>query len=826
MTTLSFADLQSPDQLRQLLVERGLHAADAPADQLFALAPEQQLLLRGARIVAVADPAPATNTLVVLWLPRATLPQEVLRTMRRELERTTRDALVVCAASWQQATLYLLVQEQVRQGDQAEQPVPVWGGVNFAALRPADRQALALLDLRGVDHHLLGQRLGWAFRRARRPTPYQNQGLFSNYFLQQRLGGDTSALSVAWQRLGDTMPALQAVVAETLKGGAAGLDLAATRSLLGPLLAALGWTAAGTAGQLELRSGGAAVALCQVLPWDTSLDGALQAPDGGVAPALQLIGRLTAQTAVLWGILTNGRTWRLIGRQATSTSGVFYEVDLADLQAIGADDAADLRWLAAFFGAQWLAAPAGQPALLSEVYQSGQFWAEQLGGDLKTAIFRDVFVDLANALAEGARRAALMPEPTTETLFRATLVLLYRLLFVLYAESRRLLPLTSPAYYVHSLTFALSTLALQQQGLVRATVFSLDTADPRLWQHLQALFRAVADGNAAWHVPHYNGGLFAATTSSAHQLLADLDAVANDYLASGLDRLARDADARQATTENEALRLIDYMDLDVRRLGSIYEGLLEFQLRRADSAGEVVNGQLQAASATRGRKPGGRLVAAGEVYLTTTRQDRKASGSYYTPDYIVRYIVEQTVGPVLAQRATQFHAHLARVRTITTSLRRTQDAGTIAGLRAQLSDANTAAVDALLDLKVLDPAMGSGHFLVAAVNFLSDQIIAIIKDAPDNPLLPQLAAVRTAIRANLAAQGIPASAVPDEQLSDQVLLRRMVMKRCIYGVDLNDMAVELAKLSLWLELVRRRRAAVVPRPSSALGQFAGRHLGG
>jgi hypothetical protein len=814
MTTTSFAELDSPQRLRSILAERGYFSTDAPADKLFDLPPDQIGLMQGAQIVALAGPAADDNTLVVLWVPRPSLIQDVLRRIRRRLAENTRDGLIFCAQSWQKATLYLLRQEDIPQTGQ-DQPVadkvPFWE-LNFSALRPADRQGLALLDIRTEDPYDLGKPLLRAFRRAMRETLYQNQGLFSNHYLNERLEADNEPHNAAWHALAADMPALHKLIQSALAAGVAGRDLAQTEALvIRPLLQALGWQPATKSvnGQIDLRLGGTTVAFCHMLAWDTPLDVA-PLPDDLLAqspsPDMQLIGRFSGQKSVLWGMLTNGRIWRLISRQATSTSGVFYEVDLPDLIEVGAPDDRDLRWFAAFFSADWLHAPAGQPGLLDVVYQSGQLWAEKLGNDLKQAIFKDVFVDLANALAEGVRRTG--SEPDLRTVYRATLVLLYRLLFMLYAESRHLLPLTTPSYYPNSLTYLLSTLALKQHSLVpKASVFSLQTDDPRLWLKLRALFQAIAAGNADWNVPHYNGGLFADDTSPAHELLASLDGVANDYLTKGLDRLARDQDARGATTENAVLRLIDYMDLDVRRLGSIYEGLLEFQLRRAKEHGEVIDGQLTPVSARKGRRNIGRLVQIGEVYLETTRQDRKASGSYYTPDYIVRYIIEQTVGPVLEQRAVRFGEAMSKLLEARTQLRRAEqkidnpryDLNDYRNKKTHVAALEEAAFEALLDLKVLDPAMGSGHFLVAAVNYLSDQIIAILQRHVDNPVLPRLAQVRAAIRKNLDEQGISGAVVPDQQISDRVLLRRMVMKRCIYGVDLNDMAVELAKLSLWLD---------------------------
>ena len=115
--------------------------------------------------------------------------------------------------------------------------------------------------------------------------------------------------------------------------------------------------------------------------------------------------------------------------------------------------------------------------------------------------------------------------------------------------------------------------------------------------------------------------------------------------------------------------------------------------------------------------------------------------------------------------------------------------------------------EAVLELKVLDPAMGSGHFLVTAVDFLADYIADLVEyvpavpewldgdDAYESPLVERVAAIRH----DILQRAREANWVLDEaQLSDQTIIRRMVLKRCIYGVDKNPLTVELAKVSLWL----------------------------
>jgi Eco57I restriction-modification methylase len=105
-------------------------------------------------------------------------------------------------------------------------------------------------------------------------------------------------------------------------------------------------------------------------------------------------------------------------------------------------------------------------------------------------------------------------------------------------------------------------------------------------------------------------------------------------------------------------------------------------------------------------------------------------------------------------------------------------------------------VERLFDLKVLDPAMGSGHFLVEAVDFITDRLLTFLNAFPINPVSFALERTRRSILESLGEQGV---AVDPGKLTDINLLKRHVLKRCIYGVDLNPMAVELAKVSLWLD---------------------------
>ncbi|MDE2841570.1 MAG: hypothetical protein OXM03_13165, partial [Chloroflexota bacterium] len=177
---------------------------------------------------------------------------------------------------------------------------------------------------------------------------------------------------------------------------------------------------------------------------------------------------------------------------------------------------------------------------------------------------------------------------------------------------------------------------------------------------------------------------------------------------------------------------------------------------------------------------------------------RKDSGSFYTPQELVDLIVEKTLAPLVEERLQAFEAKAAQLRS---------DRRPKADRLKELQALDPA--EAALDLKILDPAMGSGHFLVTAVDYLSDYIADLVEYEPgvpewlDNdggnayvsPLVDRI----DRMRAEISGRARESRWTIDEsQLTDQAIIRRMVLKRCIYGVDKNPLAVELAKVALWL----------------------------
>ena len=205
------------------------------------------------------------------------------------------------------------------------------------------------------------------------------------------------------------------------------------------------------------------------------------------------------------------------------------------------------------------------------------------------------------------------------------------------------------------------------------------------------------------------------------------------------------------------------------------------------------------------------------------KSERKATGSYYTPDHIVQYIVDSAVGPVLAAKLDAlrpalrdaektYHRWMRNLRD-NPSLLPSPDSSPRNWLAKQTYGVHRGLVEQVFDCKVLDPAMGSGHFLVQAVDFITDKLLHFLNSFPVNPVAAALEHTRRSILESLSDQGV---SVDPDRLTDVHLPKRHVLKRCIYGVDLNPMAVELAKVFALAGRLHARCPPVVPGPPPAM----------
>jgi hypothetical protein len=288
--------------------------------------------------------------------------------------------------------------------------------------------------------------------------------------------------------------------------------------------------------------------------------------------------------------------------------------------------------------------------------------------------------------------------------FEQALTIVYRILFLLFAEARSLVPLWHPVYRQ---SYSVETLLSSAE---------LSGPAPGLWDALRAIARLAHAGCRAGdlRVTPFNGRLFSpARTPLAERRGLD-DEAARRAILSLSTRPAPDRAGRER---------IAYRDLGVEQLGAVYETLLDYE-PRIQRAGRPSNTD---------RTPPGRQRPRPVVTLATGSGIRKATGTFYTPQPIADYVVRRTLGPLLQDLPS----------------------------------------DRVLQLRIVDPAMGSGAFLVAANRYLA-----------------------AAYEAALIREG--RCHASDLNEPERASIRRSIAERCLYGVDVNPMAVQLARLSLWL----------------------------
>lgn len=388
-----------------------------------------------------------------------------------------------------------------------------------------------------------------------------------------------------------------------------------------------------------------------------------------------------------WGIAFNGTSLRLLDlRRAYARRHIEF-----DIEAI-------LDHLPSFHLLWACLRAAAFDSLLASLVEASARHGVGVCTALRTGVLEGIEL-LMRALLIG-RTGIRRPAPTAAGLVNAyeqAITVAYRVLFLLFAESRGLLPGWHPVYRGGYSVAALRSIA-ERPGLHRG-----------FWETLQAISRMAHAGCHAGdlHVTAFNGRLFAPSRAQ----LAEHRAV-DDGL------VGRAVVALTTRRSSSGLERIAFRDLGVEQLGAVYESVLDYEPAVA-----------RAAEPTSDRPQ----VRPQSVRLVGTGTRRKASGTFYTPAAITAHLVRETLGPLV----------------------------------------NGAPPEAILRLKVVDPAMGSGAFLVAACRYLAEAYErAVVRETGRMP-----------------------SDITDGERAEY---RRLIAQRCLYGVDVNPMAVQVARLSMWL----------------------------
>ena len=424
--------------------------------------------------------------------------------------------------------------------------------------------------------------------------------------------------------------------------------------------------------------------------------------DRSRSPAFALQDYLNDTEEALWGIVTNGTHLRLMRDNASLTRPAYIEADLA--QIFSTEDIAS-------FAALWLLihrsrfGVADTPATDCPLERwreagsrEGEAARDRLAGQVQIALkvlgsgFLEANPELAAKLKSG--------EVNLTTWFNELLRLVYRLIFLMVAEDRNLLHPSKSKAEARALYAEGYSLAALRKQCYRAATW--DKHHDR-YEGIKIVFRALAHGQEALALPAL-GGLF------AEDRLPHLETarLRNRAFMDALYRLSWLAD-------KTGMVPVNWRAMETEELGSVYESLLELQPQLGDD--------------------GKTLVFASEASEQKGNQ-RKTTGSYYTPDSLVQALLDTALDPVLDKTETE---------------------------------ADDPA-KALLKLSVIDPACGSGHFLLAAARRIATRL------------------------ARIRAEGTPS-------LADFRHALRDVARCCIHGVDRNPMAVELTKVALWIETV-------------------------
>lgn len=599
---------------------------------------------------------------------------------------------------------------------------------------------------------------------------------FSHFYLDRGLP-DEKALKryLAVER--DELRDARALVRDARRTLASRVTAASTESaLLRPLGQLLGWHV-GSETAIETtqgrEAGGIALLDARGAIWAR---GFAAAPDTGIDDPppgrhrrfslAATIARILETSGTPYAIACNARELRFVRRaEGQLTSALVF--DLGALVEHGV--AVDRAW-ALLFGLLRQQSIDASPRVLDEVVRLGRFEMVQAGKTLGKQV-REAIVHFVRGLYDDPENRAQLPAADDEAglarLYGEVLRVLYRCLFALYAEARNLVPIDLPIY--------------RESYALRGTYPTTGLA-ARLRATFRLLQRGADLGNGE-AVPAFAGSLFSDEAAPLVDALRWSDLAVAKML------------AELTHVESKRGRVpVSYRELDVEQLGSIYEGLLELTLALASEPLERINldgrelvvdrvqlAVLQQSAMPAAREPesaandddefdadedeeddepedaepaprarvkrhklrGVGTLAAGQPYLKTWL-GRKESASYYTARDLVDFLVRETIDPL----------------------------------------ATNAEPQAILALRIVDPAMGSGHFLIGAARRLA---------------LHLLAAYRR-IAARDGEETLPAALQRawDDESESLTLCRQLVAVHCLYGVDKNPLAVDLARVALWL----------------------------
>jgi len=408
-----------------------------------------------------------------------------------------------------------------------------------------------------------------------------------------------------------------------------------------------------------------------------------------------------------WGILSNGHKIRILRDFHHSITKGYLEFDLEGIFETAS--LSDFRVMFILlhrtrFENQYEQDSSEDKCILETIYEKSQETGIEVGNKLRDQV-RNAIESLGNGFIQNIDTENLETD-YPKHLYEEILNIIYRILFLLFAEQKGWLPIKNEVY---AKTYSINALRELSE---RAELINDEHDD--LWAGLKITFKLVSKGYTFTdgdHVNAFGGQLFSEkkiNTSYQYRLK-------NKFLLTAIKELSY-------FEQDKVKHKINYATLAIEALGSVYESLLDYE-PRINKEEEQINGK---------------LYPKGAFILDDRSTERKTTGSYYTDSRLVAQLIDSALVPVIENAINE-------------------------------KESQKEMEEAILDLNVCDMAMGSAAFLVAALNKMGEELAKIRKGEEELPT--------------------------EEQLREA---KRDVLQNCIYGVDINPMAVELAKFSLWI----------------------------
>ena len=492
--------------------------------------------------------------------------------------------------------------------------------------------------------------------------------------------------------------------------------------------------------------------------------------------------------------MTNGRIWRFYDNSKLSATKIFYEIDLEAILAMSnphdestlARHQTELKshilsQLQAFnyfyhiFHAKNFTQDSKDTSTISHILEKNAQSKTNIEDDLQSLIYG---INGRDSLFEkiGACIYIANAESSLEQVYENALYFIFRLLFIAYFEDKFDEALEKHSCFKQRISLYTLLNEIQDNEIKQAKASPKSTSytkhqAPKHKSYigiarLEEIFRIYNEGNPNYDMPLFNGGLFDSTKTP---LLATPKIFSDTDLIEILETLFYYTDSLNTYKR-------DYRTLSVAHLGTIYEGLLSYFFDKADEdifylvyapkirgkakgkakSQDIIEGYFDSYDYEKIAKTHTihriQNYKKGQIYLKNTSNSRKSTASFYTPESITKF---------LCQEALQ------------------------ESIKTTLNDKN------ILRFKILDNACGSGHFLIESLNAITKIVLESFDSFPSFKTLYERE--KDKITQNITEY------IPDYQIDESDIIKRLLLKRVIFGVDVNPFSIELSKLSLWID---------------------------